>query len=371
MKKALITGTSGQDGSYLAELLLKKNYEVIGMVRRSSVCNLGRLNNLINHRNMSLVEGEISDPLSVYSIVESVQADEIYNLAAMSHVQTSFAQPSYTFDVCAKGPLNMLEAIRKYSSHSRFYQASTSELFGKNFTRAPQTAFKYQDENTPFAPQSPYACAKLAAHDLVRIYRDGYGLHASAGILFNHGSERRGEKFVTRKITMWMADFYHWKQRLLIDKERTRNDIDNIISTDHNQLPFAKLRLGNLDSFRDWGHAEDYVYAMWLMMQQDDPDDYVIASGETHTVREFLTAAFNEINVTDFEPYIMTDPAFYRPSEVDFLRGIPDKAKNILGWEPKVSFKDLVRRMVRSDINGSQKKTPTYSTDRQTAVSTT
>lgn len=366
MKKALITGITGQDGSYLAELLLQKDYEVVGLVRRTSVCNLERLQDLINNPKVTLVEGEVCDPLSVYSIVENGDYDEIYNLAAQSHVKTSFDQPSYTFDVNTKGPLNFLEAIRKYSPRTRFYQASTSELFGANYTEIydlfdGRTSERYQDEGTPFAPQSPYACAKLAAHDLVRIYRDGYGLHASCGILFNHESERRGEKFVTRKITKWIADFKNWHDNILVqDPCLITSDVkadyiegygaDKVVTT------FPKLRLGNLDAYRDWGHAEDYVRAMHIMLQCEKPDDFVIATGETWSVRNFLQRAFNEIDISDFEPYVVIDPKFYRPAEVEFLRGRPTKAFDKLGWKPEISFDELVHRMVWSDINGSKKK---------------
>ena len=352
-KRGLITGITGQDGSYLAELLLEMDYEVVGLVRRTSVCNLQRLEHLISNPRVTLVEGEVCDVLSVYSVVENSHVDEIYNLAAQSHVKTSFDQPSYTFDVNAKGPLNFLEAIKKYSPTTRFYQASTSELFGKNTSgRVDSFDGKYQDENTPFAPQSPYACAKLAAHDLVRIYREGYGLHASCGILFNHESERRGEKFVTRKITKWIADFYRWKQEHQVEKIEFSDD--TIQQAGYEGSTFPKLRLGNLDAFRDWGHAEDYVRAMWMMLQRDIPDDYVIATGKTCSVRDFLTEAFNEIDIQDFEPYIVIDPNFYRPAEVEYLCGNPAKANHVLGWKAEISFEQLVQRMVRSDINGSK-----------------
>jgi len=355
MKKALITGVCGQDGSYLAELLLEKDYEVIGLVRRTSNENCTYRIDHIKDK-IILVEGEVSDSGSVYSIVDKYKPDEIYNLAAQSHVGTSFEQPDYTFQVDALGPLHFLEAIKRFSPNTRFYQASTSELFGKNFTqkKVPSRCLenvlgsiiaddltadnlceykKYQNEETEFMPQSPYAVAKLAAHNLVRIYREGYGLHASCGILFNHESERRGENFVTRKITKWIGEFVNSGY----DPE------------------FPKLRLGNLDAYRDWGHAQDYVKAMWLMTQQETPDDYVIATGETYSVRDFLNEAFNEIGIDNFEPYVVIDPKFYRPAEVEYLKGNPSKAKKVLGWEPKVKFQDLVTRMVRRDIDGKEK----------------
>ena len=257
---------------------------------------------------------------------------EVYNLAAQSHVGTSFKQPLYTTQVNIEGPLNFLEAIRLLSPTTKFYQASTSEMFGKNYDMFGGT--KYQQETTPFVPQSPYAVAKLAAHEMVRIYRDSYDLFACCGILFNHESERRGENFVTRKITKWIGEFVASGQ-----------DED-----------FPALRLGNLDAHRDWGHAQDYVEAMYMMLQQDEPEDYVIATSETHSVREFLTEAFNEIGITHFEPYVVIDPEFYRPCEVDWLLGHTGKAREKLGWRPKVSFQELVQRMVRSDIDAARKE---------------
>lgn len=353
--KALITGITGQDGSYLAELLLRKEYEVYGLVRRSSGSNLDRINHLLSNNRLTLVEGEVSDTLSVYSIIEEGQFDEVYNLAAMSHVGTSFKQPDFTFQVDALGPLYFLEAIRKYSPQTRFYQASTSELFGKNVGDDG-----FQDEETEFMPQSPYAVAKLAAHNLVRIYREGYGIHASAGILFNHESYRRGLNFVTKKITKWIADFYHWKSKnryCSTDFMFAQNDIVHWpagLELD-NPDAFPKLRLGNIDASRDWGHAEDYVNAMYLMLQQEQPQDFVISTGETHSVREFLQEAFDEINIEDFDKYIVIDPKFYRPAEVEYLCGRSTRARDCLGWEPRYSFKDLVKTMVWSDIHGEEK----------------
>ena len=361
MKTALITGVTGQDGSYLAELLLEKGYRVIGMARRSST-NTGER---IKHLSIELVEGEISDSGSVYTIVDEYKPDEIYNLAAQSHVGTSFHQPDYTFQVDALGPLYFLEAIKRFSPTTKFYQASTSELFGKNFTELPEgfdgeSVKRFQDEDTEFMPQSPYAVAKLAAHNMVRIYREGYGIHASCGILFNHESERRGENFVTRKITKWIGEFYRWDEaynqacEYYGDHTPYGFDEDNIVADFVEDFP--KLRLGNLDAYRDWGHAEDYVDAMWRMVQQEVPDDYVIATGKTHSVRDFLREAFNEIGITDFEPYVVIDPKFYRPAEVEYLCGNPRKAKDQLGWETKVSFTELVQRMVRRDLHGKEKE---------------
>ena len=331
-KVAIITGATGQDGSYLSELLLSKGYTVIGLRRRSSSeKGLERIQHLLNNNNFKLVEADITDSGCVNNLIRDYMPTEVYNLAAQSHVGTSFKQPLYTTQVNIEGPLNFLEAIRLLSPTTKFYQASTSEMFGKNYDMFGGT--KYQQETTPFVPQSPYAVAKLAAHEMVRIYRDSYDLFACCGILFNHESERRGENFVTRKITKWIGEFVASGQ-----------DED-----------FPALRLGNLDAHRDWGHAQDYVEAMYMMLQQDEPEDYVIATSETHSVREFLTEAFNEIGITHFEPYVVIDPEFYRPCEVDWLLGHTGKARRQLGWRPKVSFPKLVQRMVRSDIDASRK----------------
>lgn len=362
MKKALITGLTGQDGSYLAELLLSKEYQVFGLVRRNSTNTLSRVEHLLGNNNLKILEGEISDSGSVYSIIQEGQFDEVYNLAAQSHVGTSFSQPSYTLQVNAVGPANILEAIRKYSPSTKFYQASTSELFGKNFTTTEDG--QHQDENTAFMPQSPYAVSKLDAHHTVRIYREGYNMHASCGILFNHESERRGENFVTRKITMWLAEFYAWHKGLPSEKYSPSFDYLEFAGDFISKKPldggvdekFPRLRLGNIDAYRDWGHAQDYVEAMYLMMQRENPDDYVISTGETYSVRDFLSEAFNEIGIEDFTPYIVIDPKFYRPSEVEYLKGCSDKAEKVLGWKRQVTFKDLVKRMVWSDIDAAQKK---------------
>ena len=361
MKKALITGVTGQDGSYLAELLLSKGYQVVGMTRRSSLPNFERISKSLPNDDFSLVEGDLSDSLSVYSLVQEYQFDEIYNLAAQSHVGTSFKQPHYTFEVDALGVMYFLEAIHKFSPKTRFYQASTSELFGKNYDELD--GVKYQNEKTQFMPQSPYAVAKLAAHNMVRIYREGYDIHASCGILFNHESERRGEQFVTRKITKWIGEYFNYEKSMI----RAKNPLkiiskifeeDRIVFVCGNTQEFLgsfdKLRLGNLDAYRDWGHAKDYIEAMWMMLQKEEPEDFVIATGETYSVRDFLRKAFNEINIDDFEDYIVIDPEFYRPAEVEYLRGCPNKSKEKLGWEPKVSFDELVQRMVWRDINGEE-----------------
>ena len=332
-KTVIITGVTGQDGSYLSELLLEKGYTVIGLRRRSSSeKGLERITHLLDHPEFNVVEADITDPANVCWLIQTYLPAEVYNLAAQSHVGTSFTQPSYTTQVNLQGPINFLEAIRLLSPSTKFYQASTSEMFGKNYEQMGDT--KYQKETTAFVPQSPYAVAKLAAHEMVRIYRDSYGLFACCGILFNHESERRGENFVTRKITKWIGEF---------------------VSSGKSE-DFPALRLGNLDAHRDWGHAQDYVEAMYLMLQQDRPEDYVIATSETHSVREFLTEAFNEIDIPDFEDYVVIDPEFFRPCEVDWLLGHSGKARKQLGWKPKVSFKQLVQRMVRSDIDALRKE---------------
>ena len=336
--KAIIFGITGQDGSYLAELLLEKGYEVVGVTRRVSVPTLNRINHILP--KIKIVEGDITDAFSVSNVIKEEAPDEIYNLAAQSHVGTSFKQPSLTWDVTAGGVLNILEAIR-YSGRKdniKFYQASSSEMFGKNYNLREGLVemIKYQDEKTPFMPQSPYAIAKLAAHHLVRNYRDSYGIFACSGILFNHESERRGEKFVTRKITKWIGEFVASG----MGKE------------------FPALRLGNLDAKRDWGHAEDYVRGMWEMVQHETPNDYVVATGETHSVREFLDIAFKHIGIDDWQHLVVIDPEFYRPAEVDYLLGIPTKANRVLGWKPEISFQQLVERMVDNDVEAEGLQRP-------------
>jgi len=357
MKKALVTGITGQDGSYLAELLLDKGYHVYGIQRRSSTSNLGRLDNVVDHSNFEIVEGEVADSGCVYSLVDSIRPDEIYNLAAQSHVGTSFEQPDYTFQVNAMGPLYFLEAIKHFSLDSRFYQASTSEMFGKNHTVCK--GIKHQCEETPFMPQSPYAVAKTNAHHLVRIYREAYGVFGCCGILFNHESERRGENFVTRKITKWIGEFVNWIERCGRTTRDLRPEDDEIFFSnyllDEKAAPrFPKLRLGNLDAYRDWGHAADYVKAMWLMLQRPEPDDFVIATGKTYSIREFLDEAFSHVcGIKGWEDLVVIDPKFYRPAEVEYLRGSPAKAKEVLGWEPEIDFKTLVAEMIRNDLHVS------------------
>ena len=359
-KKAIVTGATGQDGSYLIELLLSKEYEVIGLKRRTSTSTLDRIKHIKSDK-LKIEEFEISDSGSVYSVVERHKPDEIYNLAAQSHVKTSFDQPNYTFQANTVGVINFLEGIRRFSPNTKFYQASTSEMFGKSVTKSKSSVWgdaewdSYQDEHTIFQPQSPYAAAKLASHHMVRNYRDGYGIFGACGILFNHESERRGENFVTRKITKWIAQFVRWTEIQGLDASAQHFEVieDHIHSR---RDSFPKLRLGNVDAYRDWGHAEDYVNAMWLMLQQEEPDDYVIATGETYSVREFLNEAFQYIGVSNYEDYFVVDPEFYRPAEVEYLKGRPTKAEENLDWHREVSFKQLVHRMVESDINAEEKR---------------
>jgi GDPmannose 4,6-dehydratase len=321
-KKALITGITGQDGSYLTELLLSRGYDVYGVIRRASTFNTERIDHIYQDphesgRRLRLLYGDLNDASSLNKILRDVQPDEIYNLGAQSHVRVSFDIPEYTAEVGALGTLRLLEAIRETGLRgTRFYQASSSELFGK-VQEVPQR------ETTPFYPRSPYGVAKLYAYWVTVNYRESYGLFACNGVLFNHESERRGETFVTRKITRAVAAIKLGLQN--------------------------KLYLGNLDAKRDWGHAKDFVEAMWLMLQQDEADDYVIATGETHSVREFLDEAFGRLDL-DWKQFVEIDPRYFRPAEVDLLIGDASKARRKLGWEPKITFKELVRTMVDVDL---------------------
>jgi GDPmannose 4,6-dehydratase len=320
-KKALITGITGQDGAYLSELLLGKDYEVHGIIRRSSSFNTGRIDHLYrdpHERGVKLFThyGDLTDPVALTKLLYELQPDEIYHLGAQSHVRVSFDIPEYTFDVTGGGTLRLLEAMRESGVvNARFYQASSSEMFGS--APAPQA------ESTPFHPRSPYAVAKVAAFWATVNYREAYGLFASNGILFNHESPLRGETFVTRKVTRAVA--------------RIKAGLQD------------KLYLGNLDAKRDWGYAPDYVEAMWMMVQHDTPEDFVVATGESHTVREFVEAAFSHAGL-DWEPHVEIDPRYFRPSEVESLRGDASKAERLLGWRPRVTFGELVEIMVDADI---------------------
>lgn len=349
-KKAIIFGVSGQDGSYLAEFLLGEGFTVVGVTRRVSTDNTQRIQHLFENKRFVLESGDITDAHSVFNILKKHEdTDHIYNLAAQSHVAVSFKQPGLTWDITGKGCLNILQTIVDLGLlHVRFYQASSSEMFGASYDIDPDTDVKYQNENTKFLPQSPYAIAKCAAHYMTRLYREGYGVHASAGILFNHESSRRGDMFVTKKITKWIGEFKRW----LGSEDRVACDDDMIYKSNGTFIEdeFPKLRLGNLEACRDWGHAKDYVRAMYMMLNKDYPDDYVICTGETHSVREFLDIAFREVGIEVWSPYVVIDPEFYRPAEVDYLRGDNSKAKNVLGWEPEYSFEHLVSEMVEHDL---------------------
>ncbi|WOB41849.1 GDP-mannose 4,6-dehydratase [Thermoleptolyngbya oregonensis NK1-22] len=324
-KRALITGITGQDGSYLSEMLLEKGYEVHGIIRRTSTFNTDRIDHIYEdphneNARLFLHYGDLTDGTTLRRILEHVQPHEIYNLGAQSHVRVSFDAPEYTADAVGMGTLRLLEALRDYQQRTgnevRFYQAGSSEMYGK-VQAVPQS------ESTPFYPRSPYACAKVYAHWQTVNYRESYGLFACNGILFNHESPRRGETFVTRKITRAVARIVAGQQK--------------------------KLYMGNLDAKRDWGYAKDYVQAMWLMLQQDQPDDYVVATGETHEVREFLELAFGYVNL-NWQDYVEFDERYLRPAEVDLLIGDPTKAKTQLGWQPSVSFEQLVYLMVEADL---------------------
>ncbi len=326
MKKALVTGITGQDGSYLAELLLEKGYQVWGLMRRSSSFHTGRIDHLYKdpheHPRLRLVYGDLTDGTNLSALINEIKPDEVYNLGAQSHVRVSFDMPIYTANTDALGTLRLLEAIRSGRKRPRFYQASSSEMFGKA-AEIPQT------EKTPFYPRSPYGCAKVFSFWQTVNYREAYGLFACNGILFNHESPRRGETFVTRKITRAAT--------------RIKLDLQD------------KLYLGNLDAKRDWGFAGDYVEAMWLMLQQDKPDDYVVATGESHSVREFVEEVFSYLGL-DWRKYVEIDKRYLRPTEVDYLEGNAGKARRVLGWKPKVKFKELVRMMTDADMELAERE---------------
>ena len=334
MKKVFITGITGQDGSYLAELLLEKGYEVHGIIRRSSIFNTHRIDHLIKQSNFYTYYGDLTDSSNLHRLLTKIKPDEVYNLGAQSHVAVSFEVPEYTAEVDGTGAIRLLDAIRDSKVDCKYYQASTSELFGGIPGTEPQS------ETTPFYPKSPYGAAKLYAYWVTVNYRESYGLFACNGILFNHESPRRGETFVTKKITQAVARIYQGRQKV--------------------------LKLGNMDAKRDWGHAKDFVYAQWLMLQQDKPQDYVIATGETHTVREFVEVAFKEVDVEiewqgkgidekgvnskTKEVLVEVDEKYFRPAEVELLLGNPTKAEKELGWKRTVSFQELVSGMVKYDL---------------------
>lgn len=323
IKKAFITGITGQDGSYLADLLLEKGYEVHGLIRRASTFNTSRVEHLYKDPHMRGVKfflhyGDLSDPTSLFALLKRIKPDEIYHLGAQSHVRVSFDMPEYTCDITAMGTLRLLEIIRYLNPKIKFYQACSSEMYGNPSVSPPYS------ENTPFNPQSPYACSKVFTYHITRHYREAHGIFACCGILFNHESPRRGETFVTRKITRGIA--------------RIKAGLDK------------KIYLGNLGAKRDWGYAPEYVEAMWLMLQQKRPDDYVIATGQTHSIKEFLEKAFKYAGLGDWKKYVEIDQRYFRPTDVNVLIGDITKAKNKLGWKPKVKFKELVKIMVDADI---------------------
>jgi GDPmannose 4,6-dehydratase len=346
MKKAVIFGVTGQDGSYLAEYLLDLGYTVVGVHRRSSVDTTERLTDILCNKLFILEEGDITDESSVTSIIIKHLPEEIYNLSAQSHVQTSFEQPHYTFAVNACGFMNILEVVRRNMPYSKVYQASTSEMFGNNkgcivWSKDGESVDPYylQDETIPFSPASPYAISKVAAHNMAQMYREAYNLLVCCGILFNHESPRRGDNFVTKKIAKYCGWLYNEF------KNKSTQQIDQILCD--NDL---KLHLGNLDACRDWGHAKDYVVAMHIMLQQDSAKDYVVATGEAHSVREFCDAAFNRIGVEHWRNFVYVDPKFVRPLDVNFLCGDSTQARESLGWCPCISFSQLVEDMVDHEI---------------------
>ena len=329
MKKALITGITGQDGSYLAEFLLKKGYEVHGIIRRSSTFSTSRIDHIYQdphhpNRSLHLHYGDLTDAENIRKLIYKIEPDEIYNLGAQSHVRVSFEIPEYTANITGLGVLRVLDAIRDYQDHTgkkvKMYQASSSEMFG--------SALPPQHEETKFSPRSPYGCAKVFAYHAVRNYRESYGMFAVNGILFNHESPRRGGTFVTKKITKGVADIVAGKAE--------------------------KIYLGNLDARRDWGYAPEYCEAMWVMLQQDEPDDFVIGTGQSHSVKDFLIKAFEVAGITDWEKYVEIDPKYYRPAEVDSLIADTRKAKEKLGWEPKVKFDELVKIMMEEDLKNNK-----------------
>ena len=317
MKTALITGINGMDGSHLADFLLEKGYKVYGMERHSSIKNRTNTKHLENNENFEFITGDLTDSTSLLSVLSTSQPDEVYNLGSQSFVAESWNTPEQTSNVTGLGSLRILDAIRTLNMNTKFYQASTSELFGRMIEN-PAT------ERTPFYPRSPYGVSKLYAHWITKNYRESYDMFNTCGILFNHESERRGHQFVTRKISDGVAKIHHGLQDF--------------------------ITLGNLEAKRDWGYAPDYVESMWLMLQQDNPDDFVIATGKTHTIREFLDSAFDVVGITDWDKYIKQDPRFMRPAEVDVLRGDASKAEYELGWTPKTDLQGLVKNMVESDI---------------------
>lgn len=372
-KTVVITGVAGQSGSFLAEQTIARGDKVIGIARRHANPNHDNISSIIDNPNFELLIGDITDQSFIFSCLSKYKPDEFYNLAAESFVKYSFDCPSHVFNVDTVGVLNILEGIRSISPKTRFYQASTSEMFGssystkitgptiKQFMEDPHTSFysrKFQDEKTPFIPQSPYAIAKLAAHHMCRLYRESYGLFVSSGILFNHEGTRRGKEFVTRKVTDYVARLWNHSTVKhtgygMYSAER-EGFVDFGQHNGYSYIPenlrtFPKLKLGNLNAMRDWGDAEDYVQAMQLMLSHDTPDDFVISTGESHSIKELCQEAFSYVGL-NWEDYVEADDKFKRPAEVNYLCGDSSKARSVLGWEPKVKFKELIIKMVKSDM---------------------
>jgi len=331
-KKAFVTGISGQDASYLSELLLEKDYEVYGMIRRSSTDTTERITNILDEENFHLVEGDVTDATGINRLFCQIMPDEVYNLAAQSHVGTSFDQPVATFEINAVGVINLLEAIRQFKTDCKFYQASTSELFG-------DTKLEPQHENFRMDPCSPYAIAKLAGHKMVSTYRKAYNIYACAGILFNHESPRRGLNFVTRKITNYVAKLVAKQDELQRDPVKGED--------------IPALELGNLDSKRDWSHAKDMVRGMWMMMQQEEPEDFVLSSGTTRTIRDLLVVAFEHVGL-DYMDYVEINPKFYRPADVTLLRGTSAYAEKKMGWKPEITFNEMIVDMIEADVKNGK-----------------
>jgi GDPmannose 4,6-dehydratase len=358
MDRIIITGITGQCAGYLAEKLLASKKQVIGVKRRSSTNNLWRIKHLLDDPYFELVEGDVTDLSSIISLIKNFRPDQIYNTAAQSHVHTSFHEPNHTMDVTGKGVLNLLEGIRLEKPDTKFLQFSTSELFGKEIEDDGS-----QNETTRMAPQSPYSIAKLAGYHYTRLYRDSYDIFASNMIMFNCESPRRGEEFVTRKITKWVGEFYNWRKKFTNEDTMIESSLGNdkdmkmweiVSETKDGQKilsTFPKLRLGNISASRDWGYAGDYMDGAICILNHKEPDDFVIATGETHTVEDFLKEAFSVIGIKNYTDYFLIDKEFYRPAEVPYLKGDASKIKQIIGWKPQTSFKELVRKMVQADVN--------------------
>lgn len=357
----VIFGAGGQDGHYLTSYLLEMGHKVFAVIRRSSVNNAFKLTDYIGHPNFFVVEGDVTDYSSVQAIIRKCKPSQVYNLASQSSVGVSFGQPIYTFQSITTGCLNVLESIRDIDKSCKYYQASSSEMFGAGYSIHKSRGFKvdkYQNEESPMLPQNPYGIAKLSAHNLVRMYRDCYNIYACSGILYNHESPMRGEAFVTRKISKWIGEFSSWAEEK-VNNPRFRirlDDPDTIFCSDNDRIGFPKLRLGDIGIKRDWGHAEDYVRAMYMMMQYSIPDDYIVSTGEAHSIQEFLKEAFSHIGIINPFHHISVDAEFYRPMEAEYISGDSSKIRTVLGWQPKYNFQQLVKEMVEADIKDAKKK---------------